>query len=232
MRILIVEDEERIAGFIRRGLEEEGYVVDVATDGKGGLARAQNAEYDLIVLDRMLPRLDGLEVLRRLRAGGDGVPVLILTARDAVDDKVEGLDAGADDYLTKPFSFEEFLARIRALLRRPVAARHGPHGGYPALAAGDLSLDLVSRQATRAGRIIELSAREFALLEYFLRKVGAVLSRTRIHQHVWDYAYDGLSNVVDVYVNALRKKLEAGGEPRMILTVRGQGYVLRPPGEN
>ncbi len=222
MRILVVEDEERIAGFIRRGLEEEGYAVDVASDGEDGLERAQTAEYDLIVLDLMLPKLNGLEVLRRLRAAGSAAPVLVLTARDAVEDKIKGLDTGADDYLTKPFSFDEFLARIRALLRRGTATHEA------ALRVGDLALDLVSRLATRKERSIELSAREFSLLEYFMRNPGAVISRTRIYHHVWDYSYDGLSNVVDVYVNYLRKKLEAGGEPRMIHTVRGHGYVLRP----
>ncbi len=225
MRILVIEDEERIATFIQRGLEEEGYAVDVAYDGRDGLKRACEDEYDLLVLDLMLPGLDGLDLLKRLRSENHSLPVLILTARDGVGDKVKGLDLGADDYLAKPFSFDEFVARIRALLRRGAVTRE------PTLRAGELSLDVVARLAHIGDRMIELSPREFALLEYFLRNKGAVLSRTRIYQHVWGFAYDGRSNVVDVYVNYLRRKLEVDGEPRMIQTVRGQGYVLRNPEE-
>jgi DNA-binding response OmpR family regulator len=223
IRILVVEDEQRIASFIQRGLEEEGYAVDVVHDGPEGLERACVGVYDLLVLDLMLPRLDGLELLKRLRAENHEIPVLVLTARDAVEDKVEGLDLGADDYLTKPFAFDEFLARIRALFRREAATRETE------LRAGDLSLDLVTRMAHVGEREIELSPREFSLLEYFLRNKNAVLSRMRISQHVWGYPYDGLSNVIDVYVNYLRRKLEAEGEAHVIHTVRGQGYVLKSP---
>jgi DNA-binding response OmpR family regulator len=223
IRVLVVEDEQRIANFIQRGLEEEGYAVDVARDGTSGLERARAGVCDLLVLDLMLPGLDGLELLRLLRTEGRDMPVLILTARDAVEDKVEGLDLGADDYLTKPFSFDECLARIRALLRREATTREAE------LRAGDLSLDLVTRLARVGDAEIELSPREFSLLEYFLRNTDAVLSRTRISQHVWGYPYDGVSNVIDVYVNYLRNKVEAAGGPRMIHTVRGQGYVLRTP---
>lgn len=223
IRILVIEDEQRIATFIQRGLEEEGYAVDVAYDGRDGLKRACEGVYDLLVLDLMLPKLDGFELLKRLRAENHDMPVLVLTARDEVEDKVEGLDLGADDYLTKPFSFDEFLARVRALFRRDSTARE------TVLRAGNLSLDLVTRLAHVDDREIELSPREFSLLEYFLRNKNAVLSRTRISQHVWGYPYDGISNVVDVYVNYLRKKLDPGDEPRMIHTVRGQGYVLRSP---
>jgi DNA-binding response OmpR family regulator len=222
IRLLVIEDEERIASFIQNGLSEEGYVVDVVADGVDGLSRAREGVHDLIVLDLMLPGMDGLAVLRSLREAGGTVPVLVLTARDSVDDKVTGLDLGADDYLTKPFAFDELLARIRALLRRDTAARTS------VLDVGPLSLDLVSHTARVAGEEIELTPREFSLLEYFMSKPGAMLSRTRICQHVWGSPHDE-SNVVDVYVNYLRKKIEGAGGPRMIHTVRGQGYVLRPP---
>jgi DNA-binding response OmpR family regulator len=219
-----VEDEARISSFIQTGLSEEGYIVDLAADGEAGLARAREGVYDLVVLDLMLPGMDGLEVLRTLREEGNTAPVLVLTARDSVDDKVAGLDLGADDYLTKPFAFDELLARIRALLRRGATARTS------VLEAGPLSLDLISHTARVADEIIELTPREFSLLEYFMSKPEALLSRTRISQHVWGSAQDD-SNVVDVYVNYLRKKIEGVGGPRMIHTVRGKGYVLRLPGE-
>ncbi|HLU49379.1 MAG TPA: response regulator transcription factor [Planctomycetota bacterium] len=221
MKVLLVEDEERIASFICRGLEEEGYAVEVCSDGERGLMRAVDGRPDLIILDLMLPKRDGLDVLRSLRSKDTHVPVLILTARDGVEARVAGLDSGADDYLAKPFAFDELLARLRALLRRTPTARP------PALSYADIVLDPATRTVTRRGRTIDLSPREFALLEYFLRHPEHVLSRTRIFEHVWQGRYDGLSNVVDVYVNYLRRKLESAGEERVIATVRGHGYALR-----
>ena len=223
MRILIVEDEHRIAGFLARGLDEEGFTVEVRGDGETGLDAALSTELDLIVLDLMLPGLDGMEFLRTYRTRGGTAPVLVLTARDSLDDKVDGFEAGADDYLTKPFAFEELLARVRALTRRR-ALRPTPVFDF----AG-VSLDPVSRSVTRNGRPIELSPREFALLSYFLRHPETALSRTRLFESVWASRYDGISNVVDVYVNYLRRKLEERGEPRLIHTLRGHGYVLRRP---
>jgi heavy metal response regulator len=223
MHILVVEDERKVASFIRRGLEAESHQVDVAHDGESGVARALAGEYDLLVLDVMLPKRDGLSVLRELRSRRRQLPVLLLTARAAVADKVAGLDGGADDYLTKPFEFSELLARVRALLRR----------GTPAptlLEAADLRLDPVTRRVTRAGRTIELTAREYALLEFFLRHPGRVLSRALIAQHVWGVSFDTFTNVIDVYVNYLRRKVDADFEPKLIHTVRGAGYVLRAPG--
>ena len=222
MHILVVEDERKVASFIQRGLEAEGYRVDVARDGDAALTRALATDYDLLVLDVMLPGRDGLDVLRELRARRRQQPVLLLTARGGVGDKVTGLDTGADDYLTKPFEFAELLARVRALLRR----------GAPApvvLAMADLRLDPATRTVTRAGRRIDLTAREFALLEYFLRNPGRVLSRALIAQHVWGVSFDTFTNVIDVYVNYLRRKVDADFEPKLIQTVRGAGYVLRAP---
>ncbi|MBN1444215.1 MAG: response regulator transcription factor [Planctomycetes bacterium] len=221
MRILIVEDDDKIAAFLARGFEEEGFAVDLRSDGAEGLRAALSGDHDLIVLDLLIPKVDGIEVLRRYRAGGGEAPVLVLTARDELDTKVEGLDAGADDYLTKPFAFEELLARARALQRRRGPSR------VPALRFADLRLDLATRRASRSQRSIELSPREFSLLEFFLRNPGTVLSRTRLFERVWAGRYDGLTNVVDVYVNYLRRKLERDGECRLIQTVRGHGYVLR-----
>jgi DNA-binding response OmpR family regulator len=222
MRILVVEDEKKVASFIRHALEADAHQVDVAHDGETGLARAVAGDYDLLILDVMLPRCDGLSVLRQLRSQHRQLPVLLLTARAGVSDKVAGLDGGADDYLTKPFEVAELLARVRALLRRGAAA--------PAvLAVADLRLDPGTRAVTRAGRPIELTAREFALLEYFLRNPGRVLSRAMIAQHVWGVSFDTFTNVIDVYVNYLRRKVDADFEPKLIQTVRGAGYVLRPP---
>ncbi len=221
MRILVVEDEEKVASFIRKGLEEERYAVDVALDGEEGLELAELNPYDLIVLDLMLPGLDGFRFIQRLRAQGVHTPILVLTARDSVGDKVKGLDLGADDYLTKPFAFAELLARIRALLRR------GAPQAPPVLQVANLTLDPAARRVTRAGKPIELTAKEFALLEYFMRHAGRVLTRTMILEHVWDQSFDSYTNVVDVYVNYLRKKVDQGFEPRLIHTVRGVGYVLR-----
>jgi two-component system copper resistance phosphate regulon response regulator CusR len=221
MRILVVEDERKVAAFVRQGLVEEGHAVEVAADGEAALdAVAAGPPYDLIVLDVMLPRRDGLSVLRTLRARRIQAPVLLLTARDAVADKVAGLDAGADDYLAKPFAFEELLARVRALLRR------GRGAAEPVLRLADLSLDPATRIVTRGRRRISLTAREYALLEYFLRNVGRVLTRPMITQHVWGMDWDPQSNIVDVYVGYLRRKIDADGEPRLVQTVRGAGYSL------
>jgi len=221
MRILVVEDERKVASFIRQGLQEEGHAVEVAADGAAALDLAlASPGYDLVVLDVMLPRRDGFEVLRTLRRQKIRTPVLLLTAKDGVADKVAGLDLGADDYLTKPFAFEEFLARVRALLRR------GAGQSAPVLKLADLSLDPATREVTRGGRRITLTAREHALLEYFLRNVGRVLTRPMIAQHVWGLDFDPESNIVDVYVGYLRRKIDGEGERRLVHTVRGAGYKL------
>jgi len=222
MRILLVEDEIKMARAIRRGLEQEGYAVDAVGDGEEALFRATESDYDGIVLDLMLPGMDGFAVCRTLRSRDRWAPVLVLTARDAVADRIRGLDAGADDYLVKPFAFGELLARLRALVRR------GPGARPAVLKVDDVSLDPAAHRVLRAGQAVELSAREFALLEYLMRHAGEVVSRTRILDHVWDYNYDGLSNVVDVYVGYLRRKLGTSsgeGEP-FIRTVRGVGYAV------
>lgn len=216
----MVEDEAKMAVLLRRGLEEEGYAVDVAGDGAEGLWLGTENPYDVAVLDVMLPDLDGYEVCRRLRLADRWYPILMLTARDAVGDRVAGLDAGADDYLPKPFSFEELLARLRALLRR------GPAPRPTVIRVGDLALDPASRTVARGDVTIELTAKEFALLEYFMRRPGEVLSRTGIREHVWDFAYDGDSNVVDVYVRYLREKVDRPFGRASIQTVRGAGYRL------
>jgi len=221
MRILVVEDEPKVARFIERGLREENFAVEVARDGDDALHRALGAEFDLVVLDVMLPGRDGFSVLRELRAAGRQPRVLMLTARDGVADRVRGLDGGADDYLTKPFAFAEFLARVRALLRRS----EGHDAGLLTLA--DLSLDTRSRKVWRSGRAINLSAREFAVLEYLLRHTGEVISRTRLAEAVWDENFDSFSNVIDVTVYHLRDKIDRGFDPALIKTVRGAGYVLR-----
>ncbi|HKZ75707.1 MAG TPA: response regulator transcription factor [Actinomycetota bacterium] len=226
MRVLVVEDEAKMAGLLKRGLEEEGYAVDTAGDGREALWLATENHYDVIVLDVMLPDLDGFEVCRRLRDAGRWSPVLMLTARDAVPDRVSGLDAGADDYLTKPFSFAELLARVRALVRRGTAERP------PVLAAGDLTLDPATRRVARGDASIELTAKEFALLEFLMRYPGEVLSRTRLIEHVWDFAYEGDSNVVDVYVRYLREKVDRPFGTDSIETVRGAGYRLREERED
>lgn len=224
MRILVVEDEPTIANFIRQGLTEAGYAVDVAWDGLEGGDYARAADYDLLVLDIMLPKLNGLELLRRLRDEGCKTPTLMLTARDTVDNRVEGLDAGADDYLVKPFAFPELLARVRALLRRP------PMQSGTVLQIGDLRMDSAKHLVERNGRLIELSPREYAVLEYFMRHPGQVLSRTQIGEHVWNFDFYNESNVVDVYVGYLRRKLDKESERSLIHTVRGVGYCLRDDG--
>jgi two-component system OmpR family response regulator len=221
MRVLVVEDDVKMATLLRRGLLEEGLSPDVARNGDDAVWMAAATEYDAIVLDVMLPGSDGFEVCRRLRESGRWAPVLMLTARDAVEDRVTGLDAGADDYLTKPFSFAELLARLRALARRPAVER-------PAvLAVGDLRLDPATRQAWRDGREIALSTKEFALLETFMRHAGEVLSRYQLLEHCWDYGYDNRSNVVDVYVRYLREKIDRPFGRSSLETVRGAGYRLR-----
>jgi DNA-binding response OmpR family regulator len=221
MRILVVEDERKVASFLRQGLEEEGHAVEVAGDGASALDQLLgSAGYDLVVLDVMLPKRDGFEVLKALREHKVRTPVLMLTARDGVADRVAGLDFGADDYLTKPFAFEEFLARVRALLRR------GASASAPTRTLADLRVDPGTREVTRGGRRITLTAREFALLDYFLRNVGRVLTRPMIAQHVWGLDFDPESNVVDVYVGYLRRKIDGDGERRLVHTVRGAGYKL------
>ncbi|MCB0155876.1 MAG: response regulator transcription factor [Anaerolineae bacterium] len=225
MRILVVEDEERIAGFLKKGLEEESYAVDVAPDGLAALDWTAGASYDVILLDVMLPGLTGFEVCRLLRERSVTSPILMLTARDEVDDRVKGLDAGADDYLPKPFAFKELLARIRALTRRTATVATPD----TVLALADLALDTITHQAKRGEREIELTAKEYALLEYLLRNARRPLNRTLIRESIWGYDYYGASNVVDVYIRHLRQKLEAEGEPPIIHTVRGVGYKIDEP---
>jgi len=224
MRILIIEDERKVANFIKKGLEEEHYAVDSAYDGESGLYMTEVNEYDLIVLDLMIPKIDGLEVLRRVRGNRNNVPILVLTAKDSVEDIVKGLDTGCDDYLTKPFEFLEFLARIRALLRREKIDKE------PILKMEDLTLSLVTHKVMRRGMEIELTAKEYSLLEYFMRNPSKILTRTMISEHVWDYHFDSMTNVVDVYVNYLRKKIDKGFEPKLIHTIRGVGYILSSTG--
>jgi heavy metal response regulator len=222
VRILVVEDDRKVARFVRQGLCEEGHAVEIATDGAEALDFVLiEPAYDLIILDVMLPGQDGFGVLKTLRAHKVAAPVLILTARDSVPDRVAGLDLGADDYLTKPFAFEEFLARVRALLRRRDVAR------APILTIDDLVVDPATRRVTRGERRIELTARQYALLEYFLRNAGRVLSRQMIAQHVWGLGFDAESNVIDVYVGYLRRKIDRDRERRLLHTVRGAGYVLQ-----
>jgi heavy metal response regulator len=220
VRVLVVEDEPKIAAFLKRGLEENAYAVDVARDGEEGLAWAQAFPYDLIILDIMLPKLDGVTLCRRLRAEGNRANILMLTAKDDIEDRVAGLDAGADDYLVKPFAFRELLARLRALQRR------GGEQRTTRLQVADLVLDLVSHQAMRGGRTIELTAKEFALLEFLMRHPNQTLSRTVIAEHVWDYDFYNQSNVVDVYIRYLRKKIDDPFDLKLIQTVRGMGYRL------
>jgi DNA-binding response OmpR family regulator len=220
LRVLVVEDEIGIAQFIRQGLREIGYAVDVAPDGQAGLDYLLAAEYDLILLDILLPKLNGLQLLRELRQRSILAPVLLLTAKDAIADRVAGLDAGADDYLVKPFAFSELMARIRALMRRP------PLQTDNLLRTDDLEMDTLRRTVRRAGQAIELSAREFALLEYLMRHPGQVLTRTQISEHVWNFDFYGDSNVVDVYIGYLRRKMDQGFAKRLIHTVRGTGYRL------
>jgi DNA-binding response OmpR family regulator len=219
MRILVVEDEKKVASFIKKGLQQEGYAVDTAHDGLEAAQNASAFEYDLVVLDLMLPKRSGLDVLREVRTRKPSLPVLVLTAKGAIEDKVAGLDAGADDYLIKPFAFAELSARIRALLRR--GAQENTR-----LRIADLEMDTAARQVRRAGNIIDLKMKEYALLEFLLRNAHRAVTRTMIVEHVWDIHFDSVSNVVDVHINSLRNKIDKGFQPPLIHTVRGVGYML------
>ncbi len=221
MRLLVVEDEARIARFIRRGLEEEGHAVDVATDGDEAIVLATTNDYDVILLDILLPRRNGLAVCRDLRQRNVATPILMLTAKDSVQDKVAGLNSGADDYLTKPFSFDELVARVNALTRRQALARS------PILSVADLTLDPISHDVQRGGDSVELTNKEYALLALLMRRPGQVLTRTQIAQQIWDMDVDSDSNVIDVYIRYLRKKVDAGRDQPLIHTVRGVGYTIR-----
>jgi two-component system copper resistance phosphate regulon response regulator CusR len=221
MKILVVEDEKKVAGFIKRGLEEDQYQVTVTYDGADGLKQALEGDYSLIILDVMLPKKDGLTIVRELREAGKRLPILMLTAKASTDDVVSGLDAGSDDYLTKPFAFSELTARVRALLRRDGQDRGAE------LKFADLRLDPVSHKVWRGKTEIELTAKEYGLLEYLMRNTNTVLTRAMIADHVWDYAFDSFTNIIDVYVNYLRKKVDKDFPVKLIHTVRGQGYVMR-----
>ncbi len=221
MRILLVEDDAKVARFIRNGLKEEGFAVDVAENGRQGLDLARDFEYDVIILDILLPKMDGISVLKNIRTSDPQTPILMLTAMDTVEDKIRGLNKGADDYLTKPFAFEELLARIRALLRRKYRT------ASTRLRFEDLQMDLVTHQVVRGDREIALTQREFALLEYFLQNPNKILTRTMIAEHVWDYHFDSETNVIDVYMNYLRNKIDRDFPRKLIHTVRGVGYILK-----
>ena len=221
LRILVVEDDRAVASFLKKGLEAEHYAVDVTGSGAEALSLAESVDYDLMVLDLMLPEMDGWELLRRLRGRKMSLPVLILTGRNRVEDRVRGLDLGADDYLTKPFAYRELAARVRALLRR------GHHPPELKLQVADLELDRVERAARRAGKTLQLTPKEFALLEYLMRNAGRAVTRAMIIEHVWDFTFDTMTNIVDVYINYLRRKVDVGFEPKLIETVRGTGYRLR-----
>jgi DNA-binding response OmpR family regulator len=221
MRILVVEDEKKVASFIQRGLEGEGFQVEIAGDGEEGVVMAKGNPYDLILMDVMLPKMDGLAAIRELRAAKVNTPVLCLTAKDTVEDIVAGLDSGSDDYLTKPFAFAELLARVRALMRRGAQER-GAEITY-----ADLRLDPVAHKVWRAGKEIELTAKEYALLEYFIRNPEKTLTRNMIAEHVWDYTFDSFTNIIDVYVNYLRKKIDRDFATKLVHTVRGVGYMLK-----
>ncbi len=221
MRILLVEDEHKLAGLIRRGLEEHGYAVDIGYDGEEGLHLARVTPYDVIILDVMLPKVDGYTVCRTLRSEQRTTPILMLTARDAVDDRVKGLDSGADDYLVKPFAFRELIARLRSLLRRDSYSKD------PVLRVADMEIDTITHEVRRAGQAIELTSKEYTILEFFARNPNRVLTRTQIAEHVWDYDFVSMSNIVDVYIGYLRRKLQDDREPRLLHTIRGTGYQLR-----
>jgi len=221
MRLLVVEDEKKVASFLRKGLEEEYYAVDAVYDGEEALYMIEGHDYDLVILDIMLPKIDGMTVLKHIRESANQVPILVLTAKDSVENIVEGLDAGCDDYLTKPFAFSELLARIRALLRRDREAKAS------LLEVGDLRLSPLTREVTRGNKKIDLTAKEYALLEYFMRNPNRVLTRTMMSEHVWDYHFDTDTNVIDVYVNFLRKKIDRDFEVKLIHTIRGVGYMIK-----
>jgi heavy metal response regulator len=221
MRILVIEDEAKIAQFIKRGLKEEGYAVDVADDGEQGHFMLSSNEYDAIILDLMLPKIDGLTLCRTLRKEGNQTPIIMLTAKDTVKDKVKGLDSGADDYLPKPFAFEELLARVRVVLRKKDSRVQTQ------LKVEDLNMDLLTHKVTRGEREIDLTVKEYALLEYLMRNAGNIVTRTMISEHVWDINFDTFTNVIDVYINYLRNKIDSGTTVKMIHTVRGKGYLLK-----
>lgn len=221
MRILIAEDERDLNQLIKKRLRDSGYSVDSCFDGKEVFDYLLCAEYDALILDIMMPKMDGISVLRELRGQGNAVPVLLLTARDSIEDRVTGLDAGADDYLIKPFAFEELLARLRVLLRKPVTEKSN------VLSVADLSLHVDTRRVFRGGDELQLSSKEYALLHYMMQNAGIVLSRDKLEQHVWDYDFSGGSNVIDVYIRYLRKKVDEGYPQKLIHTVRGHGYVLK-----
>jgi two-component system copper resistance phosphate regulon response regulator CusR len=220
MRILLVEDEPDAARMLAKGLREQTFAVDVAADGESALEQAEINDYDLVILDVLLPGKDGFEVCREMRAAGSATPILMLTARDAVEDRIEGLDTGADDYLTKPFNFHEMLARVRALLRR------GPALRPELISMADLDIDARARQVSRAGQAVELTAKEYALLEYLARRANEVVTRAEIAEHVWDESFDPFSNLIEVYIQRLRRKLDDGRSPKLIRTRRGEGYIL------
>jgi len=220
VRVLLVEDEQGVARFVRQGMSEAGYAVDIAYDGAEGLGYARGGNYDLLIIDVMLPELNGIEIVKEVRKTGDRTPVILLTARDGVEDRVSGLDAGADDYLVKPFAFPELLARVRALLRRP------PKHEAKALKFEDLEMDLGRHEVRRGDRRIDLSPREFALLEVLLRHPRQVLTRVQIMEHVWSFDFSSETNVIDVYVGYLRRKIDRGSDQKLIRTVRGIGYLL------
>ena len=221
MKILVVEDDRTVGQYVKRGLEEQRYHADLVDDGMEGLRLASGGRYDLIVLDLRLPEMNGLEVLRTLRDRGNTTPVLVLTAQDAVDFKVQALRAGADDYVTKPFAFEELLARVEALGRRPKEIR------APLLRVGDLELDMATREVKRAGELMDLTPKEYTVLEYLMRHAGKVMSRTLITEYAWDYHFDPGTNIVDVVINRLRKKVDSGHAQKLVHTVRGVGYVVK-----
>ncbi|MCX6138162.1 MAG: response regulator transcription factor [Ignavibacteriales bacterium] len=221
MKILVIEDEKKVSAFIRKGLEEDGYETDAAYDGDEGAAKAAAGSFDLMVLDIQMPKKDGLTLLTELRDAGVAIPVLMLTARSAVEDRVKGLDTGADDYLVKPFAVDELLARVRSLLRRGTTEK------TTVLSVADMTLDLVHHNAVRAASRIELTAKEYLLLEYFMRNKNKVLSRSMISQHIWNYNFDTGTNIIDVYISHLRTKIDGGAVKKLIHTVRGVGYVLK-----
>jgi two-component system copper resistance phosphate regulon response regulator CusR len=225
MRILVVEDEHKVARFIKKGLEAERYAVDVASDGRSGIELALTYDYDLLILDLMLPGLSGSDVLATVRRHKPNLPILVLTARDALPDKVKHFEQGCDDYLTKPFAFAELVMRVKALLRRGAVDRRNQ------LQVADLVLDRISRKVTRARKTIDLTTKEFALLEYLMTNAGQVCSRAMIIEHVWDQSFDGFSNIVDVYIRYVRNKIDRDFEPKLIHTVRGVGYVLSEESE-
>ncbi len=223
MRILVVEDSRHLSGIIKRGLLEEGYAVDNAYDGEEAQYMAETMPYDLVILDVMLPKKDGVTVCRELRAKNVNMPILMLTAKDSVEDKVVGLDSGADDYQVKPFAFSELLARVRALLRREAFPK------IQRLQVGDLALDTRSREVWRGERRVDLTAKEYAILEYFMRRPNVVVTRTMLGENIWDYEFDGISNIIDVYVRRIRRKIDEEGQTSLIQTLRGAGYRLRVP---